>query len=141
MCGEWSMRSLWELDISTAMSAGWDGHSPSCRRGQGQNAAQLLFLRCLHPESSNRRSPCSWQLQCHATPRTVALLPGFLLYTINSLEVVEAVVCLHQSTQATWPQLFCMFVFCLFSITSSSQLGSKDKLAQVVRGGTLTGTN
>jgi hypothetical protein len=48
-CGEWSMRSLWELDISTAMPIicrlNW--HGPSSTRGRGQNAAWLLFLRCL----------------------------------------------------------------------------------------------
>jgi hypothetical protein len=34
-------------------------------------------------------------------PRTVALLPGLPVCIINSLEVVEAVVCLHQRAQPT----------------------------------------
>jgi hypothetical protein len=39
----------WVSVESTAMSS----NLPSCRSGQGQNAALLLFLRYLRPESSN----------------------------------------------------------------------------------------
>jgi hypothetical protein len=107
------MRSLWELDISTAMSAFWVWHSPqlqkgassamsnnlqagmgtapSCRRGQGQNAAQLLFIRCLPLERSNCRFFLFWITTMSHCLRIVALLPCLLLYIINSLEVVEAV--------------------------------------------------
>jgi hypothetical protein len=45
-CGEWIMRSLWELDISKAVPNNWQAEfgMAQCRRMQGQNAARLLFL-------------------------------------------------------------------------------------------------
>jgi hypothetical protein len=48
LCWKQSMRSLWELDMSTAMSNNLKaeiGTAPSCRREQEQNAAQLLCIR------------------------------------------------------------------------------------------------
>jgi hypothetical protein len=127
-CGEQSIRSLWELDTSTATSKNLQatiGTAPSHRRGRGQNAAQLLFLRCLHPERSDHRFPLFPVTTMSQPLRTVALLPDLPPYIINLLEVDEAVVCLHQSAQPTWPQLSACLssVFCLFSISHSSQLG------------------
>jgi hypothetical protein len=42
--------------VSNNLQAGI-GTAPRCRRGWGQNAAQLLFLKCLHPKSSDCRFP------------------------------------------------------------------------------------
>jgi hypothetical protein len=102
------------------------GTAPRHRRGWGQNAAQLLFLRCLCPESSNHRFLLFLITTMSCLPRTAILLPCLPLYKINLLEVEEAVVCLHQSAQPTWPQLSACLssVFCVFSISHHSQLGS-----------------
>jgi hypothetical protein len=47
-------------------------------------------------------------------PQEVPLHPVLLLYLINTLELGR-VVCVHLSTQPTWPQLYTCFVFCLLS--------------------------
>jgi hypothetical protein len=56
---------------------------PGRRRGQGQNAAQLLSLRSLHSESSDQVSPVTMS---HPSPRTVAPPPGLPLYIKDSLK-------------------------------------------------------
>jgi hypothetical protein len=56
-CGDPIMRSLWELDVGTAVS--WGG-------GGRQNAAQLHFLSCLGSEKKDRRFLL---LQCHTPPK------------------------------------------------------------------------
>jgi hypothetical protein len=86
--------------MSDNLQAGMD-MAPKRRRGQGQNAAWLLFLRCLRPESIDRRFPLLITTVSRPHSRTVALPPCLSLYIINSLEVDEAVVCLHQRAQPT----------------------------------------
>jgi hypothetical protein len=102
--------SLWREKYEKPMrtcyapkSAGWDGHSPQPQKGARAKCSQLLFIRCLHAESSDGRFPL-FLITAMSHPshlRTAALLPSLLLYIIKLLEVVEAVVCLHQSTQPT----------------------------------------
>jgi hypothetical protein len=79
--------------------------------------------------------PDNYCVMYHPTLRTVDLFPGLNLYIINSLDVGGAVVCLHQDTQPTLPQISAFFSsgFCLFSISCHSQLAFYDKLAQVTR--------
>jgi hypothetical protein len=123
-CREWSMRSLWELEISTAMynnlQAGI-GTAPCCRTGQGQNAARLLFLRCLRPESSDYRFPYNYNVM---PPENCCSTPLFATVHNKLAGGHGGCVCLHQSTQPTWSQIFCMFIFCPFSISCCSQLAS-----------------
>jgi hypothetical protein len=113
-------------------------HSLSCRREQAQlcwiicrlgwaqsqpqKTAQLLFLRCLCPESSHHRFPLFLNSYNVMPPENCYSTSLFALYVINSLEVDAAVVCLCQSTQLTWPQHFCMFVFCLLSFLNLPSL-------------------
>jgi hypothetical protein len=52
-CGEWIMRNLGELDISTVVLNDLQaefGTAPAAEESKRQNAAQLLFLSCLHSE-------------------------------------------------------------------------------------------
>jgi hypothetical protein len=54
VCGEQIMRSLWELDISTAVlndlqaEFGTAPATEESEKAKGSTAAQLLFLSCLH---------------------------------------------------------------------------------------------
>jgi hypothetical protein len=109
----------WHKHNYVKLPAGWFGTAPSHRRGWAQSAAQLFLLKRLCSDNSDHRFllfMITTMTSLPPAPRTVTLLPGLLLYIINSLAVDEAVVCLHQSTQPTWPQLcaFMSSVFCPF---------------------------
>jgi hypothetical protein len=70
-----------------------------------------------------------------ALPQELLLHLILSLYIVNLLEVEGAVVCLHLSTQPTWPQPCACLVFCLLSFLHLlfPQLGFQDKLMQDVR--------
>jgi hypothetical protein len=121
--------------VSTAMpnnlQAGM-GTASSCRRGQGQNAAQLFFLKCLHSESSDSRFLLF--------PITImSPLPpdsNSLFATVYNKLSRGGCCCVSPSEHpAHLTPAFCMFVFCLFSISLCFQLGFQDALTQAARGG------
>jgi hypothetical protein len=96
---EQNIRSLWELDMSTAMSnnlqAGMGTPSAAeagrakCSTGALHHAFQTGTVP-IRAESRIAGSPFPITTMSRtAPPTTVALLPGLLLYIINSLEVVE----------------------------------------------------
>jgi hypothetical protein len=89
------------------------GTAPSCRRGWGQNAAQLLFLRCLHPENSDHRFPLFLITTKSCPPKNCC---STLLFAAvyNKLAGGAGGCCVSPSQHpAHLTPAFCMFVFCL----------------------------
>jgi hypothetical protein len=92
----------------------WVGTASAVEVGKMQYSC--FFLRCLHSDRSCHRfllfprvtvsCPLPWEMPLHLM---------LLLYIINSLEVGGWLLCLHPSTQPTWPQLYACLVFCLLS--------------------------
>jgi hypothetical protein len=114
-----STRSLWELDMSTAMSNNPQAgiaQPPAAEGGESKMQHSCLRARSFTPRPSDRTRTST----AESSDRRSPLFP---ITTINSLEVVGAGVCLHPGTQPTWAQLSACLSFVLLSLLSS-QLGS-----------------
>jgi hypothetical protein len=81
------------------MSVGWDWHSPQLQKGARAKCSTAAFCKMFACRKWGSQVPLSHNY--NVAPENVVLLPCLLLCIINSLEVVQAVVCLHQSAQPT----------------------------------------
>jgi hypothetical protein len=85
------MRSLQELDINTVVLNDLQaefGMAPAAEESQMQNAAQLLFLSCLHADVEVGSQVSLVTMSC-SSPRTAAPLPCFPVDIKDSLKRSE----------------------------------------------------
>jgi hypothetical protein len=80
----------------------------------GRCSTAVFFFNVYIWREAVTGSSCSQRSHCLPHPPEMPVCLMLLLCIINALEAA-GLVCLNQSTQPTWPQLYACFVHCLLS--------------------------